>query len=391
MAWDPDLPSGLTETDPPQVTPDFPTLAPLAHDLPLLSPSLHPTFSVDDFLLSRAKAADISYIIADLKRYSVTLKEELVSIINQDYKDFVSLGSGLRSESHRIARLAWSNTSANASVDAPDTSASTSTSTSASAPTSAAMATVRDTLLMSRDTLQEVQTQIKSCISKREVVVARKARLELMLQLQDSVVRLEQLLLISAPSRRRSSYSSDPLLDPQHHHNAQSYQGSFDSDSAAGSDYGLDSDFDHDHDDQDMDHHPTITSPTTQLTVLTDDNSLAKSPSPLGKPENHTAPLDSRPRHSNKRRLRRDGGVSLPRRHSSSATTPGSPTRSFAFAREPDVASSLLGLPQRIARTSAEFSRLKFLSKRVQDEGLTAFTDALQNVGTRHPMCPPFR
>ncbi len=85
----------------------FPSLAPLSHDLDLLSPAKVSKFSVDDFLLSRTKASDLNFILSDLRTYSEKLKDELYSIINEDYKDFVSLGSSLKAEAHRIARLGW--------------------------------------------------------------------------------------------------------------------------------------------------------------------------------------------------------------------------------------------------------------------------------------------
>ncbi|SPO35783.1 uncharacterized protein PSFLO_01254 [Pseudozyma flocculosa] len=385
----------------PETTPAFPTLEPLSHHLPLLSPTQAPDFNVDDFLVSRTKASDLSYILSDLRSYSHSLKHELVEIINHDYKDFVSLGSGLKAESHRIDRLGWF------------------TSPTSNHPAGrGAMAPVRHALVESRDTLQSVEDDIRLCMKKREHVGHRKARLELMLQLHHSVARLEELLLIPASAgsaRRKSSFgprsghasgSGDFDLSGSALAIGESMPGADDSGDEQGSDssYGFSSDYDDDEDagvDTDAegatananmpDGHPSVKSPSTspQTVLLLQPNGgpsvhdqMTKSPSPthrterrrrksrrtkartasfgsLGNaqlsPNNGFLALDSRDRRRARQRL--DAGTGGP----SGSTT------------------SLLGLPQRVARTSAEYSRLRFLSRRVHAEGLTGFFDALQD------------
>ena len=328
-----------------QQAPAFPSLTPLSHDLPLLSPAHTPSFSVDDFLLSRTKASDLNFILSDLRNYSEKLKDELYSIINEDYKDFVSLGSSLKSEAHRIARLGWS-----------------SRSEGDHAPQPGLMVPVRDTLLASRSMLKSVQDDIEDCIQRREDATSQRAKLELMLQLHDSVVRLEDLLLIqherASKDRRRSSHATrrPSVLS------IGSVGGRRDSlaSVASGSDhdlsdYAVSSEYDEDSDSE----------------------------------EDELSGADDHPKRSRRKILRRLSSgahhVRSPLHTKESANTniPLSPTRtrmrSDTVGGAASSSSSLLGLPQRIARTSAEYSRLRFLHRRVDEEGLSHYAEALQD------------
>ena len=80
---------------------DLPSLQPLSHDHPLLAAS---TFSADTFLLSRIHIP-LEELRAELRLYLSVLREELVQLINDDYEEFISLGTGLRGEGERLRRL----------------------------------------------------------------------------------------------------------------------------------------------------------------------------------------------------------------------------------------------------------------------------------------------
>ncbi|CDR99033.1 related to conserved oligomeric Golgi complex component 2 [Sporisorium scitamineum] len=335
-------------------SPAFPSLTPLSHDLTLLSPTYTPNFSVDDFLLSRTKASDLNFILSDLRSYSEKLKDELYSIINEDYKDFVSLGSSLKAEAHRIARLGWNvRSTENAAQD--------------HVPQPGLMAPVRDTLLASRSMLKSVEHDIQDCIKRKEDATAQKVKLELMLQLHDSIVTLEDLLLIhhdkAKKDRRRSSHAvrRPSVLSLA---SVRERRGSLAS-VASGSDqefseYAMSSEYDEDTESEDD--------------VSADEAAAVQA--------NGDAPH----RRTRRKILRRfSSGTHNPRspvQTKDSATPSGalaspSKPRSDAFTTGAS-SSSLLGLPQCIARTSAEYSRLRFLHRRIDEENLTHFADALQ-------------
>ncbi|PWN48134.1 COG2-domain-containing protein [Violaceomyces palustris] len=400
-ADDPLLRVGQSQ-DPQDSTPPFPELTPLSHDLDLLSPIKSPDFDLDQFLLSRTKASDLNHIISDLRSYGQNLKEELVAIINHDYKDFVSLGSGLESESHRIARLGWSSS--------PSTSAS---------PRKGEMAPVRETLVRSRDTLRGVEREIQDCMRRREEARERKVCLDLMLQLHDSVTRLEGLLLIPSSGKgsfRRSSYArsysanGDPAT-PRDHDDAVFEDDAEESDQ--GSEDALSSDLE---DDSDDDYFNAVHSPQDQALsssispedspkVLTKQiGALPFSLSPNDMDGAHQASSSIHSKHQQlqerrKKRRRSGNRKSFIGVHGSMASrspeSPTSPIKSLSRSgssklltksaarmamngKDDAISSSLLSLPQRISRTSAEFSRLGFLSKRVQEQGLQAFSNVLK-------------
>lgn len=80
---------------------DLPSLQPLSHDHPLLSSD---SFNVDSFLLSRVHIP-LEELRGELRAYLGQLREELVQLINDDYEEFISLGTGLRGEGERLRRL----------------------------------------------------------------------------------------------------------------------------------------------------------------------------------------------------------------------------------------------------------------------------------------------
>lgn len=337
-------------------SPAFPSLTPLSHDLTLLSPIHTPTFSVDDFLVSRTKASDLNFILSDLRSYSEKLKDELYSIINEDYKDFVSLGSSLKSEAHRIARLGWNTRPTYSDIHDH-------------APTHGLMAPVRDTLLASRSMLKSVQDDIEDCIKRKEDATSHKAKLELMLQLHDSIVRLEDLLLIHndarGSTRRRSSHAArrPSLLSVTSIGKRRDSVASVASGSDQEvSDYAMSSEYEEDTESGD------------------------ESSDELGANEAHHHGQHRRSQRRILHRLSSDAHVHQTRSalHTrGSDDHPGSRTQTrsdtLIGGGAASSSSSLLGLPQRIARTSAEYSRLRFLHRRINEEKLTHFTDALQD------------
>ncbi len=80
---------------------DLPSLQPLSHEHPLLSSK---SFDVDAFLLSRIHIP-LEELRGELRAYLGQLREELVQLINDDYEEFISLGTGLRGEGERLRRL----------------------------------------------------------------------------------------------------------------------------------------------------------------------------------------------------------------------------------------------------------------------------------------------
>ena len=69
---------------------DLPSLQPLSHSHPLLTGQ---TFSADTFLLSRVHIP-LDELRGELREYLGTLREELVQLVNDDYEEFISLGTG---------------------------------------------------------------------------------------------------------------------------------------------------------------------------------------------------------------------------------------------------------------------------------------------------------
>ncbi|SOV06841.1 related to conserved oligomeric Golgi complex component 2 [Ustilago sp. UG-2017a] len=339
----------------------FPSLTPLSHHLELLSPVHTSNFSVDEFLVSRTKASDLNFILGDLRSYSEKLKDELYSIINEDYKDFVSLGSSLKAEAHRIARLGWSRSSRPLNDDEEKEEEQD------GPPPQGLMVPVRDTLLASRSMLKSVQDDIADSIRRKEDATSHKARLELMLQLHDSIVRLEDLLLIQPEKgkgggRRRSSRAvRRPSVM-----NIGSVGGRRDSlaSVASGSDqdlseYAMSSDYDKDSESNDDASSSEEAQPAhTNGDALQPKQSRRKIIRRLSSAAHHPHTTPDRP------------SLSPSRTRTQSGTLAGPSTSTSA-------SSSLLGLPQRIARTSAEYSRLRFLHRRIDEENLTDFADAL--------------
>ena len=80
---------------------DLPVHVPLAHDNPFLTAD---AFDIEQFLLSRSHVS-LPDLRTELRDYLSTLKEELVSLINNDYEAFISLSTDLRGEGARLNKL----------------------------------------------------------------------------------------------------------------------------------------------------------------------------------------------------------------------------------------------------------------------------------------------
>lgn len=80
---------------------DLPSLVPLSRDHQLLAST---KFDVDAFLLSRIHIP-LDELRGELRAYLGELREELVQLINDDYEEFISLGTGLRGEGERLKGL----------------------------------------------------------------------------------------------------------------------------------------------------------------------------------------------------------------------------------------------------------------------------------------------
>jgi len=80
---------------------ELPSLQPLSHTNAFLSAE---SFDPDAFLLTRAHIP-LEELRGELREYLGQLREELVQLINDDYEEFISLGTGLRGEEERLIRL----------------------------------------------------------------------------------------------------------------------------------------------------------------------------------------------------------------------------------------------------------------------------------------------
>lgn len=80
---------------------DLPTYIPLSHDNPYLTAD---TFDIENFLLSRSFTS-LPDLRTELRDYLSTLKEELVTLINDDYEAFITLSTDLRGEGIRLDRM----------------------------------------------------------------------------------------------------------------------------------------------------------------------------------------------------------------------------------------------------------------------------------------------
>nr|ODO04208.1 hypothetical protein L204_00563 [Cryptococcus depauperatus CBS 7855] len=144
---------------------DLPSLQPLSHSHPLLSA---PEFDVDAFLQSRVHIP-LEELRSELRSYLEGLREELVKLINEDYEEFLSLGTGLRGEEDRLSRL------------------------------STPLEDVRMEVESVRNDLAEHQARMQEKLDERAALREEKALLDLLQRLFDTIYRAE-ILLDQSPS-----------------------------------------------------------------------------------------------------------------------------------------------------------------------------------------------
>ncbi|KAG2368424.1 oligomeric golgi complex component, COG2-domain-containing protein [Suillus spraguei] len=142
---------------------ELPIYVPLSHDNPHLTAEV---FNVEEFLLSRAHTS-LQDLRSELRDYLTSLKEELVLLINDDYEAFISLSTDLRGEGSRLEKLKLP------------------------------LNDLRKRISESRAGLQATQDSIQETLDARTKLREEKALLHLLLEISESVTRLESLLLIS--------------------------------------------------------------------------------------------------------------------------------------------------------------------------------------------------
>ncbi|WVF72910.1 hypothetical protein IAT40_007728 [Kwoniella sp. CBS 6097] len=139
---------------------DLPSLQPLSHSHPLLSSE---NFDADLFLLSRIHIP-LEELRGELRGYLGELREELVKLINEDYEEFISLGTGLRGEENRLRRLGGP------------------------------LNQIKGEVQSVRDVLAEHQTRVQSKLDERAAMREEKALLDFLQRLFDTLSRAEALL-----------------------------------------------------------------------------------------------------------------------------------------------------------------------------------------------------
>lgn len=154
-------PSSPTSSSRPSTSFDLPSLQPLSHANPYLSAG---SFDADAFLLTRAHIP-LEELRGELREYLGQLREELVQLINDDYEEFISLGTGLRGEEERLIRLGKP------------------------------LAYLRDEVAAVRDSLLEQQTVVQEKLDERSALREEKVRLN------SRDVPLTVTLIFTGPTR----------------------------------------------------------------------------------------------------------------------------------------------------------------------------------------------
>lgn len=212
---------------------DLPHTAPLAHDNALLSPALAPDFDVDAFLVSRTPASTLANINTELVQYGDRLDQELGDVVDRDFRGFVNLGTALKAEGPRIARLDWKVPHSQSRLDATvgdgpmqGTHEATSESRIASsefyevdAPprdvgSNLGLERIRTVLISVRDDLRSAEEAMRDTMASKEAVEKRQEDLKILLSLEDSLRRLEGLLL---PGRHHDEHQGNSESDEANH------------------------------------------------------------------------------------------------------------------------------------------------------------------------------
>ncbi|WFD28372.1 hypothetical protein MNAN1_003382 [Malassezia nana] len=169
----------------------------LGPGMPLLSLEKQPQFDVDAFLCSRAVGQDAPSILKELRGYKHTLQNHLVQMINDKYRDFVSLSKMLNAESERFKSLTDPTT----------------------------WLRVQDTLGDMRSRVTQAQADMESLLQEQRRDNEERNILKMLLELERAVLRLEVLAGIQPdtyePSLQRSqlcqwAHLEDEVDAPSH-------------------------------------------------------------------------------------------------------------------------------------------------------------------------------
>ncbi|PWN43830.1 COG2-domain-containing protein [Ceraceosorus guamensis] len=319
-------------------------------------------FSPDIFLLSRAPGQTLSRISSELHSFESQLREQLESVVDRDFRKFVDLGTSLKAEAPRIARLAWHKENAD---DAVGPVAGT-----------LGLNSVRGRVEEVRDDLRAAERQLEDVVLQRHLAAQSKAQLTLLLNFEECLQRLEQLLGLTShhhhqhhrhhdhhhkesyraaaasplhPAQARPSLRSPTDVGPFRAHNPARWialDGGSDSDEHGT--ISADEDFYH--------------SPDTDDEPQSDEGAIE-----------HQSPYSSPPMAK-----RRISSAHKARRRSSGLTRRSSAGADAALSSgvEESSASTTADLPARVARASAEYSALLFHKREALTLGLSRFIDA---------------
>ena len=142
---------------------ELPIAAPLSH-----APFLVEPFHASTFLLTR-KHVNLDDLRSELRAYLASLRQQLVSIINSDYEDFINLGGShlLGSDDQMGYRMRK--------------------------PLEGISREVKE----ARSELQELRARLGSRLEKRDDVRTRKAMCRKLLGINEQIQKVEEMLLIS--------------------------------------------------------------------------------------------------------------------------------------------------------------------------------------------------
>lgn len=138
----------------------------LCPGMPLLSLEQQPQFDVDAFLCSRAVGQDAPSILKELRAYKQTLQDNLVRMINEKYRDFVTLSELIKAESEHFQKLT----------------------------DQASWVHVQDALGEVRSQMTHAQTNLGILIEEQRHDGERRRVLKSLLELERAVLRLEVLV-----------------------------------------------------------------------------------------------------------------------------------------------------------------------------------------------------
>lgn len=173
-------------------------------------------FDVDAFLVSHASSGtSLASLTARLSQHAVQLQTRLEDVVESDFRGFVNLGSALKAEGPRIARLDWKVARAPAASAEDDESGATRTASvgeGAIEPhdrvgSNLGLDLVREDVVYARDRLRAAEAEVTEVMKRREAVRDKRASLELLVGLGESLARLENLLDMEhrdAPRQRRA-------------------------------------------------------------------------------------------------------------------------------------------------------------------------------------------